>query len=47
MIESLSDFCCCYFFVLFCFKLYLCPKYLLGPLDLLEVFEVVIYDLVN
>lgn len=44
MIESPSDmFGLGYLFL----KLYLDPQYLVESLDLLEVFEAVIYDLVN
>lgn len=44
MIESLSDM---FGFGYLFFKLYLGPQYLVESLDLLEVFEAVIYDLVN
>lgn len=44
MIESPSDM---FSFGYLFFKLYLGPQYLVESLDLLEVFEAVIYDLVN
>lgn len=44
MIESPSDM---FSFGYLYFKLYLGPQYLVESLDLLEVFEAVIYDLVN